>query len=323
MITMTKLPHIPSFSKIVKNQYISDPIKAVRPIYNDLGYIIFNVFKNFKEISPSISISQYVIMPDHIHFIVQIKENLERPLEHYMDCFQQEVVYKAKDNNILSIGQFDVFEFGFNDQFLTTRRKLDVLFQYIKRNPHDLWVRWENPEWYRRVSIESVLGVGCSLYGNPELLMNPFIYPVVVHRSDINNPEVLKRKFKVWEYCIFNGGVIAGAFINSYEKKIRDLAFANGSPIILMSNRAYGEKEKPSKFMFEYCEGGKLLVVSPDMYAAYREMQRRPNVWMEEEDYKNMMERGWQFRHECIAMNRIMEELGKNNYMPKAGKNDC
>lgn len=289
MITLNKNRETPYFSNLVRNPYEADPVKSIRPDYSPLGYVIFRKLREFREIAPGTRITQYVIMPDHVHFIVEIETEIRFPLGDYIAKFKRSVNREARERNILIPGLNQVFESGFNDQFLTYRRSLDTLYQYIKKNPYNLWERRENPEWYRRIRDISLYGFTCCLYGNPDLLEHPFIYPVIVHRSDYRNPEVLKKKWELWEYAIYNDGVLAGAFVNKEEKRVRDLASLNGTKIIYLKNEIYTARNKPKGELYEYCKNGKLLIVSPDME---KELGKRRD-----------------FRGECRLMNSLIEKM--------------
>ena len=289
MITMNKLEGIPSFGSLVRNPYEPDKYKQIRVDYSKLGFEIFDVLKNFKNIVPGAKVDQYVIMPDHIHFLVNIYEELEMHLGQYLGILKREIFEKIHSKNLIPSDFNSIFEPGFNDQFLRYNRSLDGLYKYIRRNPYRLWIRFESPEFFRRIYQQEKFGIKYDLYGNPFLLNHPFKYPVVVHRSDMMNPEIIRKKREIWEYAVFNGGVLIGAFISEEEKKFRDLAFENGGKVILLKNSSYDKREKPSEAYSELCRSGNLLILSPDMTPVLG--KRR------------------EFRQECLFMNAFAERI--------------
>lgn len=182
-----------------------------------------------------------------------------------------------------------IFEEGFNDLFLKTGMSLDVMKNYIIRNPYRLWVRYEHPNYFRRISEMSLSGYNCSLYGNIAIMEHPCIYPVVIHRKDLMNPKVMEYKWRIWDYAIGNGGVIAGAFISEAEKKVRDFAISKGGKIIYFQNKGFDEREKPSGRLFDYCTTGNLLIVSPKLNEIIGEKRS--------------------FRGECVFLNGLAERI--------------
>lgn len=292
MITMNKQEGLINFSKIVHNHIEQDITKCCRPNYSRLGFVIFESLKNLDEITNKIKVRQYVIMPDHLHFILEITEELEMPLGKYLAIFKNNVFDRANEKKLIPENIISIFEPGFNDQYLLLKRKLDDLYHYIKMNPYWWWMRWERPEFFRRKHDIEVGGVKCSLYGNLALQDNPFKSAVIVHRTDMADPDVLERKMAFWEYTALNGGVVVGAFINKEEKRVRDLAFENGARVIWIRNISYEDRQKPSEGILKECAKGNLLIVSPDLDG---ELGARRS-----------------FREECLFMNDLAERIERN-----------
>lgn len=268
-ITMNKREEIPYFSRIIFNPNEAIVGKAYRPNYYDLGYVIFNAIRNIKEIIPGGKIHQYVIMPDHIHFILEITEELESFLWEYIEDFKNKIFREAFNKNLIPVNVGTIFETGFNDLFLKHSIKLDNLYSYIRKNPYRLWIRFKNPEFFRRINERRLGGVECSLYGNLNLLDNPFKFSVVIHKrySDKERSE----KFNLWRYGYKNGGVLVGAFIENREQEIFNEAKEAGAKIILFSNENYGKREKPSDKLMKLCENGNLLIISPNFVSIKEE----------------------------------------------------
>lgn len=237
MITVNKSPGISPFSVVnpsmVAGQQAQVSIKdvvsrqtetiSVRPDYTDLGYCIYRSLKEFDRICQKIKIRQYIIMPDHLHVLLEITQPLEEPLGNYMGR----------------------------------------IYNYIRTNPYRLYVRLRHPEFFTKIEKMVLAGEECSVYGNLNLLHNPFIYPVVIHRRDTE--AIMERNKELWRYVLCNGGVLAGGFIAPKEKAIFKGAAAYGGKLILISNRAFGEREKPGGALFKLCETGRLLIISPKM----------------------------------------------------------
>lgn len=138
---------------------------------------------------------------------------------------------------------------------------MNVIYEYIRDNARRLAVRRALPEWFRRVKRVVIGGRVLQVYGNVQLLDNPFKYRVVVHRAD--GPEVRERCRAEWLYSAANGGVLVSPFISTAERAVRKEAEELGGNVILVQNEAFGERYKPSAGDFERCEEGKLLIIAP------------------------------------------------------------
>lgn len=290
-ISVNKAKGIPDFSSIVTNRDPENPIVYVRT--SPLGKIIQNGIKNFynycikSDARKKIETQRYIIMPDHIHFVLIIKEELDKELDYYIETWKEELTKEytgIKDGNPTSL-----FEKGFNDLFFKNKVKWERINHYIQRNPYWLWMRWEKPEFFRRVHDTVICGYKCSLYGNLSLLENPVKLPVIVHRRDYENPEVINRKYHYWEYGMLNGGVIVGGFGNKAEKQIRDRAINNDCKVILLNIERYDDREKPSEGLLERCAKGNLLIITLD--------------------FDLMPDEGGDFRAKCLLRNDLAQRI--------------
>lgn len=292
MITVNRLPGLSDFSRLRVETAESNTKIGVN--YHALGFCVFHALKDFKAITPRIEVMQYVIMPNHLHFLLEIKETMERALGDYIAVFKRKIFLEASAKGLIPDNFQSIFEPGFNDQFLRSDRNLNTIYEYIRSNPYRLWAIRTHTEYFRRINETKILDTDCSLYGNLTLLQNPFIYPVVIHRKDTEAQ--LAKKMEIWRYVLVNGGVLAGAFISKAEKKIFEGAAQYGGKIILIQNKAFEKKEKPSGQLFKLCEQGQLLIISPKMEFP-------------------ISEKGIS-RQECLAMNAFAERLSASRLSP-------
>ena len=293
MITMNKTPACPWFSYLEEHPlYSSLPYRHITANCRELGFIIADCLNNFSQIfGAPVEIYDKVIMPDHIHFILRVTSNLERHLSDYLYFFKNKVYDIAIERALIPNGSNPIFEYGYNDQFLTHDRSLDVLKKYIRNNPYNLWVRSKNPLFFERRVIE-IKGEACQSYGNHTFLENPFIFPVIFHRkykNEMKTWEKLKRNF---DYVIDNGGVIASAFVNEREKEIFKAAIQRGGKIIYFSNNFLEDRAKPSGEIYELCKRGQMLRLSPMAFKG-----------------QNHKKSPGELRQDCLLMNRITERL--------------
>lgn len=223
----------------------------------------------FSDSGSPFKILQYVVMPDHIHFLLFVTSPLPEPAGYYI------ARWKVRVNAACGLGS--IFETGFNDQILTRERSLKTLVDYIRDNPRRLIVRSLNRDYFRRVNDLTVAGSQWQAYGNMQLLENPFKEQVVIHRAD--TPQVCSRNRERWLYTAANGGVLVSPFISPGEKAIRREAEALGSKMIVLTNEAFSERYKPAAHDFDLCTAGRLLIISPkESLPATRETFLRLNA---------------------------------------------
>lgn len=229
MITFKKAPMAPSFGSVSgapENAYI---------LLTKTGSAVKDSLRCLRTICGSLSLWQYIIMPDHLHFLLNAEDILDEPLGIYMARLKAEMNKRC--------GQA-IFEQGFNDQIITPQRSLDTIFSYLRSNPYRLAVRRAYPDYFRRMERIEIKGRIYQAYGNLQLLDNPFKEQVVVHRAD--STDELARKKERWLYTAANGGVLVSPFISKAEKEVRAEAEAAYGRLILIGDRPFGEREKPS-----------------------------------------------------------------------------
>ena len=262
MITMKKIPELPMWAELRYGPYENGSHIYAQP--NEIGKIIYYHIKNFSDICPNTEIWNKVVMPDHIHFLLNVQKEIPNHLGVYMAIFKRKVFNHALKENLINSNHNSLFIPDFNDLFLKRSMSLKVLKEYILKNPERRWDIQQNPQFFRRIRKTEICGIDCSMYGNPCLLRNPFIFPVIVHRRDLADPEILKKKQEIWNYAILNGGVLVGAFINKYEKAVRDQCYHLGGKMIYIRDHKLGELEKPKSHAFDLCKHGNLLMMMPD-----------------------------------------------------------
>lgn len=252
-ITLKKHPAAPYFGKIAGDWRL--PPGAIGRSYtkaSPLGAIIKSCLKEISTIHPALKIFQYALMPDHMHLLLSVEAPIDEILGRKIAAFKVMVNKRANLEN--------VFEKGFNDQILTTTRKLDTIFNYLRDNPYRLAVRFANPDFFIRINQIGISGKNYAAYGNIHLLANPFKEQVVIHRADSDAKKQSDRE--KWLHTSANGGVLVSPFISPAEKSIRAEAESLGARIILFTHEAFPERYKPAAHDFALCSDGRLLIIS-------------------------------------------------------------
>lgn len=251
-ITIGKDSACPDFSRVVGT--------STHPLVErtDIERIIEFQIRNFPALCSSLQVLQYVIMPDHIHFVIFAREVLPKAIGSYIGMMKVKCgqLVREKFPNIEAI-----FSQGFHDRYLRPTHSLSTIIDYVQQNPYRLLVRRLNPDFFRRVNNIEIQGALWQAYGNIQLLENPFKAHVVIHRSD--SASLLADKERRWQHLAENGGVLVSPFISPAEKRIRLLCEASSGKIILLTNKPFLEREKPAAREFNLCLSGRLLILAP------------------------------------------------------------
>ena len=270
-------PEFASFGKIIGDPAIPHGTPGCAGInLTTLGKIVRNAIYNISLLEPKARLFQYAIMPDHIHFLLSIEQTLDQPLGVLIARLKNAINRKA--------GLTGIFQEGFNDQILRWDRNLNDIFNYIRDNPRRLAMRMANPEYFRRKTRTLLAGHTCMLYGNLDLLRNPFKQQVIVHRADTDSDFIRNRNQCL--YTASNGGVLVSPFIARREHDIFNEAEAAGGRFIKISPTPLGDREKPTGRDFRLCGVGRLLIVSPlnlqdiEMLDSNRKVTRRQALLM-------------------------------------------
>lgn len=253
-ITLMKHPDAPNFGHLMGDCHL--PIGRTGSSYvcaSDTGRAIKQSLREISGIHPALRLLQYALMPDHLHLILSVEDRLDEIIGRKLGAFKVSVNQRS--------GVSQVFERGFNDQILTKSRRLDIIYNYLRANPYRLAIRKANPDSFHKRTGIIIGGMPCQLYGNIHLLDNPFKEQVIVHRAD--NDEVYSSNRDRWLYTAANGGVLVSPFISKREKDLRREAEELGSRFILITNRPFGDREKPTGKDFELCTEGRMLIVAP------------------------------------------------------------
>ena len=271
-ITILKNPVIPNFSTLV-NSTAGDCIVETTA----LGEIIERNLLAVGGISENLKIWYAVVMPDHIHILLQVKDILELPLGRYIAKLKGRISRGYWDS--LGIQKGDpVFDAGFNDRLIKDGRQRERVKTYIADNPRRLWVKRQFPEFYRmRYEIE-VEGQVFQTLGNRFLLDDYDIEPVRVSRS-FSERELTERK-RGWWFNIRNGGVLVSPFIHQDERRVRDVAVEYEGRLILLIVHRFGPRYKPPGELFDLCREGRLLILAPKEGKEKDEVTREEALWL-------------------------------------------
>ena len=247
-----------------------------------------------------VEIWKLCIMPDHIHMIVRIKEDLPegKHLGHIVagfkggcsrawwrmgrPCADAQGVVAATD----AAGMPSLFERGYNDLILLNDSQLSNWKHYLDDNPRRLAIKRLHPDFFTTLNYIDIAEWHCQIVGNRFLLDIPQKVAVIVH-SAYSDKEYAEYK-KEWLACGEAGGILVSAAIATREKEVMREAMNRGYRIILVRENGFPPLYKPSGESFDACSNGRLLQICPWEYH---------------------MERRIISREQCLMLNRLAEEI--------------
>lgn len=298
MLTLMKAEGIPPFSTL-SGSVEDGKVKAV--VCNTrLGHHIGRAMRSMTSHYVETRLLQYVIMPDHVHMLVEVMKPVEYHLSQIVKFFKAECAGRYRE--ILQMDydfKFDgtVFAKGYNDRILMRQGQLQILFDYMRDNPRRLYLRRSFPQYFcngllciptcsggsgaDEISFdgENTESDRFSVYGNMLLLENP--YKVIVRFSRKFSEEKLAADKRSWKEAIRSGGVLVSPFIHPIEKEFLHLALEEGGKVIIICDNGFPPRWKPSKGYIQALTEGRLLFVGPEDYTASKiELTRQLSMTM-------------------------------------------
>lgn len=213
---------------------------------------------------PQVEVWKLCIMPDHLHMIVRIREDMGEG-KHLGKVVAG---FKSGCNNayweLLHMAEpprQGLFERGYCDKILLHDGQLDNWKHYLDDNPRRLLIKRQFPHFFTVLADMEVAGEQCMVVGNRFLMNIPDKMAVIVHRR-YTDMECARLR-REWLACGERGGVLVSAAISPKEKEVLREAMNRGYSVILLRENGFPKLYKPSGEAFDACARGLLLQVSP------------------------------------------------------------
>jgi len=275
---------------------------APRVEYSELGTTILkDEIGKINKYYPQVEVWKVCIMPDHIHMIVRVNEDMPngKHLGAVVRGFKtgcsrawwRLTDAKAPVPSASPEGRRPVlFESGYNDKILLHEGQLDNWKAYLSDNPRRLLIKRQNPELFTVLHGMDVAGHQCQVVGNRFLLDIPDKMAVIVHRHYTDEENARLRE--EWLACGDRGGVLVSAAISPKEKEVLREAMNRAYRIILLRENGFPNLYKPSGESFDACSQGLLLQISP---------------------WEFHMEKKTITRTQCLDLNALAERIANNS----------
>jgi hypothetical protein len=241
---------------------------------------------------PQIEVMAVQMMPDHMHGILFVTEQLPVHLGQVISGFkagcrraeralrataQPQPTEKAGATSSLQVTALSsqsstpkqetalpyhpLFANGYNDLILRSYDELPAWQNYLHDNPRRLMLKRAHPEWLRPF-FDFRIGKQCySGVGNRDLLKYPKRVAVRVSRR-LGETELATTVSQYLEKAK-QGCVLVSPTISPGEKRVMRAAFDAGYPTIVIVENGFTPLSKPHGEQFYACAKGVLLILSP------------------------------------------------------------
>ena len=242
------------------------PLPAVE--LSDSGAFLRAGFRDFFRTESAILLKKIVVMPDHVHFIIHVREYLPTHLGRYISRLKTVCTLAVSelpgypvdtDGNPLHI-----FEDNYHDRIIRNDSMLETERRYLDDNPRRHLLRKQHPEYFSSPVRIAINGEHYAAFGNILLLKDIHPEPVIISRR--YTTEHLSRLKAGWEEAARSRKALVSPFISKPEKEIKKAVLESGGRIIEILDNGFPERYKPSGTAFDLCLEGRLLQIAPLVY---------------------------------------------------------
>ena len=235
---------------------------------SDSGAFLRAGFRDFFRTESAILLKKIVVMPDHVHFIIHVREYLPAHLGRYISRLKTVCTLAVSelpgypvdtDGNPLHI-----FEDNYHDRIIRNDSMLETERRYLDDNPRRYLLRKQHPEYFSSPVRITINGEHYSAFGNILLLKDIHPEPAIISRR--YTPEHLSRLKAGWEEAARSRKALVSPFISKPEKEIKKAVLESGGRIIEILDNGFSERYKPSGTAFDLCLEGRLLQIAPLVY---------------------------------------------------------
>lgn len=251
-----------------------------------LGIKVKESLERMPQVEPKIELVCYSIMPNHIHFIIAVRGELNRPIGTIIRSFmgatsrslhmlkaEGKIQWNSAAASIArkaSTEKPSLWQPGYCIGICHTEQKLHTRIGYVIENPFFGILENERHDFMKRTMMLTIKGRRYSGYGNMLLLKEPDRLQVFCHRNHpvTHEPYHLTQDFREEKQAILNaaadGVVIVTPGISPGEADIMWSVLQNGGNVINIQQEEIpiSDKWHPEKERRIYCSQGQMLVLS-------------------------------------------------------------
>lgn len=316
MITIATEGRLPLFGTLKGDPLVTDGNNKPHIILSPLGERVQACWFDIHGHYPEVSVIKLCIMPDHIHGVLFIKENMPQHLGTIINGFKSGTRKAARELGIITatvspstqpaptaqytetlpqstppqphLAHGVLWEQGYNDRILLQEGQLQRMLDYLDDNPRRLLLKHINPQYFKPLRKLSVAGVEMEAMGNTTLLDKPVKLQVQCSRHLYPN-EIEQRK-QYFLHAAQEGAIIVSPCISLGEKQIATAILESKLSLIVLLLKGFPPFFKPQPRYLMACAEGRLLMLSP-------------YPWQNEK-IENMRQR-------CLQLNDVAAEICK------------
>ncbi len=255
MITLVVKERRPLLGSLTGNGETTPAIVEPSP----LGQAVIQSLINLPKFYPQIAIWTFQLMPDHLHFIVFVKERIPVHFGKVINGFKVGCNRAYKE---LVKGDIPgLWEDGYNDLILDRDGQLQRMKAYIHDNPRRLAIKRNHADLFQ---VQRNIKVGKYTFaalGNVFLLDAPCLLQVQCSRK--LTPLQINATVQRFLSLAQNGAVLVSPSISPGEKAVMKAAFEHGFPVIVLQENGFAPLAKPGGRRFDACAQGRLLMLAP------------------------------------------------------------
>ena len=232
-----------------------------QPWFNptSLGECIATCWREIPRFYPQVRLLALQLMPDHLHGIIHVTDRLPRHLGHVINGFKVACNRVARELSLSPL-----WEEGYNDRILQGKGQLNAMFRYLEDNPRRLWVKRNNPDYFKTQQDIEIGDQTVTIMGNRFLLGSP--NKVAVKCSRKMTEQEIEHTVTRCLMMAQRGAVLVSPRISPGEKAVMDMVQAAGFPFIQLLENGFSPLWKPGGEMFNACASGQVLLVAPWPY---------------------------------------------------------
>ena len=224
-----------------------------------LGQAVIQSLINLPKFYPQIAIWTFQLMPDHLHFIVFVKERIPVHLGKVINGFK--VGCNRAYKELVKGDMPGLWEDGYNDLILDRDGQLQRMKAYIHDNPRRLAIKRNHADLFQ---VQRNIKVGeytFAALGNVFLLDAPCLLQVQCSRK--LTPLQINATVQRFLSLAQNGAVLVSPSISPGEKAVMKAAFEHGFPVVVLQENGFAPLAKPGGRRFDACAQGRLLMLAP------------------------------------------------------------
>ncbi len=285
-----------------------------------LGKEVQDLFYEIPQWHPEVQSIAIQMMPDHLHGILFVKEDMDKHLGQVISGFKagcnkayrriilgeqvpcvvaspqhtklpltghpQEEPQQRPPRSAYNRNHGLLFASGYNDRLLLQAGQLERWLNYLADNPRRLLAKREHPELFRVQFDINAAGQNYAAIGNRFLLTKPVKCQVQCSRR--LNEEEITVAIEQYLTAASSGAVLVSPSISEGEKRVMRAAMNAHFPLIFLSPMSFSSFTKPGGEFIDACSRGHLLILAP--------WENRPTTQRLS-------------RQECLALNLMAKSL--------------